>query len=170
MGLLHHLGLKHRGPLTIQDLIDRGYKQQYFEECKHIWQNWVPKAGQAENLQGELLRELEKLRREAQENGNINWDEDFDYFCVNIRDSLCAQPVFTNGEKEEIELIMGFLRSCGGQARKRHLDMVLEDQGEPDKLAYVNDDLYDRIADKIGFLQQTVVGPLPYEHNDLLRR
>ncbi len=170
MGLLHRLGRKYRGPLTVQDLIDRGYQRRYFEECKYIWKNWVPKSGQADNLQGELLRELEKLRWEAQENGNINWDEDFDYFCVHIRDSLCAQPLFSNAEKEEIELIMGFLRSCGAQARKLHLGVVLDEEAEPDKLAYVDDDLYDRIADKIGFLQQTVVGPLPYEHNDQLRR
>lgn len=169
MGLLDHLRHK-KGPLTIQELIDRGYKQQYFEDCKYIWKNLVPKSGQADNLQGELLRELEKLRYEAQHNGNINWDEDFDYFCVHIRESLCAQPLFSQKDKEEIDLIMGFLRACGARARKLHLGAVLEEQPDPDKIAYVHDDLYDRVADKIGFLHHTVVGPLPYEHNNRIRR
>ena len=45
-----------------------------------IWRNYVPEAGQSEILQGELLREIEKLREEAQGNGNRNWDGDFSCF------------------------------------------------------------------------------------------
>lgn len=42
-----------------------------------IWRNLVPDRGQAATVQGELLRAVEKLRWEAQQNGNVNWDEGF---------------------------------------------------------------------------------------------
>ena len=48
----------------------KGYLQRHFEECKYIWRNMVPKSGQANNLQGEMLRMAEKLRNEAVDNGN----------------------------------------------------------------------------------------------------
>ena len=47
------------------------------EVASWIWHNLVPPRGQASTVQGELLRAVEKLRWEAQENGNINWDEGF---------------------------------------------------------------------------------------------
>jgi hypothetical protein len=43
-----------------------------------IWRNFVPPAGQADTVQGELLRVVEKLAWEAQTNGNINWDSAFE--------------------------------------------------------------------------------------------
>lgn len=42
-----------------------------------MWKNLVPKSGQADILQGEMLRQAEKLRKEACQNGNINWDDNF---------------------------------------------------------------------------------------------
>ena len=51
---------------------------KYFDEANEIWRTCVPKSGQAETMQGELLRAVEKLRHEAYSNGNINWDEDFE--------------------------------------------------------------------------------------------
>ncbi|MFD3274338.1 hypothetical protein ACE3MS_30040 [Paenibacillus dendritiformis] len=50
---------------------------KYFNEAKYLWQTYVPKQGQAETVQGELIRAIEKLRGEAQRNGNINWDKGF---------------------------------------------------------------------------------------------
>ena len=46
----------------------------YFEEAKSIWQTYVPKSGQAETVQGELLRAVEKLRDEAIRNGKPERD------------------------------------------------------------------------------------------------
>ncbi len=44
----------------INELISKEFEQQYFEECKHIWQNYVPLKGKSNCLQGELLREIKK--------------------------------------------------------------------------------------------------------------
>lgn len=41
-----------------------------------------------DTVQGELLRRAEKLRSEAQDNGNHNWDDNYAWFCEFIRDSL----------------------------------------------------------------------------------
>ena len=49
--------------------------EEYLEKGKFIWQNFVPKSGQAETVQGELLRAIEKLRDEAHRNGNANFNK-----------------------------------------------------------------------------------------------
>lgn len=64
--------------------------------------NYVPKKGQANNLQGELLREIEKIRCEAHDNGNKNRDNDYSYFCDFISKRLSEQSIFSVVEKEEI--------------------------------------------------------------------
>ncbi len=56
----------------IEQIGIKGYSQIYFDECKKIWKNFVPKSGQADNLQGEMLRQAVKLRNEACNNGNVN--------------------------------------------------------------------------------------------------
>ena len=61
---------------------------KYFEEAKHIWQSQVPKSGQADTVDGELIRAVEKLRHEAQNNGNMNWDEGFEMFCSFLWETL----------------------------------------------------------------------------------
>ena len=62
-------------------------------------------------MQGELLREIEKIRCEAQDNGNINWDDDYSYFCDFISGKLTEQPVFSETEKQEINLIMAYIKN-----------------------------------------------------------
>jgi hypothetical protein len=47
---------------------------KYPQEARSLWRTSVPRSGQAATVQGELLQAVEKLRDEAQRNGNINWD------------------------------------------------------------------------------------------------
>ena len=117
MGLFDKFRKKNSG-LTIEEIISNDYEQEYFDECKYIWKNYVPSKGQADSLQGELLREMEKIRCEAQDNGNINWDDDYSYFCDFISERLCEQPIFTAAEKDEVILIMSYLKKCGIYAQK----------------------------------------------------
>ncbi len=51
---------------------------QFLDEAKFIWREFVPRSVQAETVQGELLRAVEKLRDEALRNGNGNWDNGFE--------------------------------------------------------------------------------------------
>lgn len=161
---------KKFGSITIEDIISKSYNQKYFAECKYIWKNYVPKSGQSKNLQGELLREIEKIRCEAQDNGNINWDDDYSYFCDFIRKALLEQSVFSSEEKEEITLIMSYIKECGVYAQKFNSGKISEDDVDMKKIAYTNDNLYDIICDKIGRLQKENPDPIPYEKNHGIKR
>lgn len=161
---------KKNSGLTISEIISKDYEQKYFNECKYIWQNYVPKKGQADNLQGELLREIEKIRCEAQDNGNINWDNDYSCFCDFISKKLSEQSIFSASEKEEITLIMSYLKECGVYAQKFNRGEIPENNIDIGKIAYVNDNLYDIICDKIGRLHKESGKPIPYEKNDNMKR
>ena len=60
MGILDKFKRKSSS-LTIEKIIAEDYNYKYFDECKYIWKNYVPESGQANNLQGELLREIEEI-------------------------------------------------------------------------------------------------------------
>ena len=100
MGIFDNLRKKNNEP-KIKEIKAKDYKQKYFHECKEIWKNYVPKEGQAENLQGELLREIEKLRYEAQDNGNRNWDEDYSYFAILSAKVYVNNPYFQNRKRKK---------------------------------------------------------------------
>jgi hypothetical protein len=123
---------------------------KHFEEAKHLWQTYVPKSGQADTVQGELIRAVEKLRDEAQRNGNINWDHGHEIFCSFIRDTLCSSDVFDNAAIGEI---------TSDIAR-------LEDYERP----YCEDDVYDRLTDRIVEWYHKNAAPIPKKHNPDLRR
>lgn len=169
MGILDSLvGKKDR--LNIEEIKSRSYQQKYGNACRFIWKKYVPKCGQAACLQGELLREIEKIRCEAQDNGNINWDDDYSYFCDFIRESMAGQAMFSKIEKEEIYLIMSYLKECGEYAQKFREGKIPEHSIDIEKIAYVNDNLYDMICDKIGKLQEAHSKPIVYKHLEHIRR
>lgn len=66
----------------------------YLEEGRNIWSQFVPKSGQAQTVQGELLRAVEKLRDEAIRNGNANWDGGFGILLEFLDDHLLDTDVF----------------------------------------------------------------------------
>ena len=96
---------------------------------KWIWKNLVPKSGQAKTIQGELLRANEKLRYEAQENGNANWDKGFEILLTFLEFTLCKKLGFFKDQNKD-------LRSDIYRLRKH-------------KNPYLDDDLYDRIENEI---------------------
>ena len=113
---------------------------------------------------------MEKIRCEAQDNGNINWDDDYSYFCDFISERLCEQPIFTAAEKDEVILIMSYLKKCGIYAQKFNCEEIPEDDVDIEKTAYVRDNLYDIICDKIGKLYKENPDFIPYERNNNIKR
>jgi hypothetical protein len=83
----------------------------YFEEAKHIWPASVPKSGQFETVQGELLRAVEKFRDEAIRNGSGNWDEGFESLLRYHGDHLLDLAVY---ERVLIETTRLGLTRLGG--------------------------------------------------------
>ena len=86
---------------------------EYFNVCKEIWNRWVPQRGHAQVLQGELLRQIERLRYEAQHNENRNWNDDFLYYCDFLRSTLREADCLTPEEREEVNAALVRLRSSG---------------------------------------------------------
>jgi hypothetical protein len=123
---------------------------KYAEEAKHLWQTYGPKSGQADTVQGELIRAIEKLRDEAQRNGNGNWDHGHEILCSYLRDTLCNSGVFDNAAISEIKSDI---------AR-------LEDYDHP----YCDDDLYDRLTDRIVEWYHRNPEPIPKKRNPDLTR
>ena len=66
---------------------------QYFNEAARIWRECVPKSGQADTIEGELLRAVEKLRDEAIRNGNTNWDAGFEILLSFLESKLLDKTV-----------------------------------------------------------------------------
>lgn len=158
--------IRRNRAVSAADLIAAPYEQKYLAQCRTIWQNWVPRSGQSDVLQGELLRACEKLRHEAQDNGNINWDDqDFPFLCDFLRDTLCSQSIFTKAEKQRITLAANHLRACGSYAFRFNNGEIPEDAVNPDILVYMNDNLYDILADAVGYLYLKHPEPIPHAHN-----
>jgi hypothetical protein len=107
--------------------------------ARWIWKTLVPKSGQAAFVQPEILRAIEKLRWEAQTNGNINWNDRFEMLIDFIEEKLTSQPCFSN---EALASVRNDLN------RLRHFRPVAEltDDSQIAELPYIDDDLYDRLT------------------------
>ncbi len=68
---------------------------EHFQEASAIWMQFVPRSGQAETVQGELLRAVEKLRDGAIRNGNTNWDQGFEILLAYVGGHLLDPVVFS---------------------------------------------------------------------------
>ncbi|MDR6921944.1 MULTISPECIES: ankyrin repeat domain-containing protein [Chryseobacterium] len=104
--------------------------KNYFETAKIIWKKLVPKSGQADTVQGELLRAIEKLRDEAQRNGNGNFNKNCHGLLIDfLRSELTGKNLFEKEITDEIN---------------DDLDR-LSFENKP----YTEDDIYDRITERI---------------------
>ena len=120
-------------------------KQEYFNHARLLWQTYVPRSGQSEYVQGELIRVLEKLRDEAERNGNKNWDRRHEAMVAFLKRTLQDSNVFAKGQLAEIDA---------------DLERVL-DYEHPDTSGEPFDRLSDRIVD--WYLQNKE--PIPHEFN-----
>ena len=140
------------GPAEIKEEHGPGRlsKMEYFAEAKFLWQNYVPKSGQAATVQGELIRAIERLRDEAQRNGNGNWDEGHGIFCQFILDTLCGAGVFDEMIQKEIRADIATLRNY--------------------ETPYLEEDLYDRLTGHIVEWYQKNPSPIAKPHDPNLFR
>jgi len=121
----------------------------YLDECRTIWREFVPKSGQSDTVQGELLRAIEKLRDEAMRNGNCNWDEGFRILLSYLRQHLLDPAIFSAKQIQQSNDILKRLR--------RGSDPLLKD--EP------FDYLGERVVDYYRYY-----GSKPHQHNPDLWR
>ncbi|MCR9201763.1 MAG: hypothetical protein NXI04_24215 [Planctomycetaceae bacterium] len=110
--------------------------------ARWIWKTLVPKTGPASFVQPEVLRAIEKLRWEAQGNGNIKWDDRFEMLLDYIEESLTSKSCFSSESKSEIRRDLDRLRNFLPPNE-------LTDDSQIPELPYVEDDLYDRLRDHL---------------------
>ena len=102
---------------------------RYFDESRTIWMTKVPPGGQADTVEGELLRAVEKLRHEAHNNGNANWDEGFEILVSFLRAHLLDATVHSDD-------VLKAARA------------ILDNIADPDRPVLV-DEPYDELADRV---------------------
>ena len=78
--------------------------------------------------------------------------------------------MFSDLEKEKITLVLTYVKKCGDYARRFHSGEVSENKLDVNMLAYTDDNLYDIVADAIGFVQSRTKEPIPYQHNEKIKR
>lgn len=123
-----------------------------------IWNNLVPKSGQADSIQGEILRAIERLRWEAQENGNINWDEGFEMFVEFLQNTLGNEESFSGETRASISSDLQRLKVF------RSPDHMNSD-AQASELPYVDDDLYDRLVENLVMFCRQYPQPIPRSYN-----
>lgn len=121
---------------------------KYKEKAKFIWSNFVPKEGQADTVQGELLRAVEKLRYEATVNRNLNWDDDFVYFIDLLRKYLTNESDTSKNDQINRDL-------------NRLLDF---------NFPVMDNDIYDRLVDNVVEWYDSNKGENKLDKNPLLNR
>ncbi len=131
--------------------------------AKWIWLHLVPKSGQSGSVQGELLRAVEKLRWEAQNNGNINWDGGFLILIDYLRVTLDSATAFTDAERQTINADLDRLRDF------TPVDEMDDAEGGGN-LPYVEDDLYDRLTGFIAKFARANPAPIARNLNPALYR
>jgi hypothetical protein len=122
---------------------------RYFEEAHSLWRTAVPPGGQAATVQGELLRAVEKLRDEAQRNGNINWDIGHEILIGYLRDHLLTAPQFDTTARQEIKTDLDRLSAF--------------------EYPETSDTAYDRLSDRVIEWCHAHPEPVPHTHNPDLR-
>ena len=73
------------------------------EEHARHWATLVPRSGQAETLQGELIRICGKLTDEAYRNGNLNWSDEHERKWRFVENHLSDASTFQDIELQEIK-------------------------------------------------------------------
>lgn len=122
---------------------------RYEDEARAIWREFVPPSGQAQTVQGELMRAVEKLRDEAIRNGNGNWDKGFKRLLRYLEHHLLDKAVFPESSRRETQ---GALRRIGFAMAP-----------------VMDDEIYDRLGDCVVEYYRHY-GSKPHQHDpDLLR-
>ena len=61
----------------------------------------------------------------------------------------------------QIELIMRFLKDCGEYSERFGSGKIPDDEVNIDRIAYVGENLYDRIADAVGKCRRSIRNRFP---------
>jgi hypothetical protein len=123
----------------------------YIETAKFLWQTYVPKSGQAETEQGELIRIVEKLDNEIRGNAKGNWDNQFVMLANSLRDTLISSQIFPKDIEQEIKNDIASLTSN-------------------DEELFMDDDIYDRLTRRVVEWYWRHKQPIKHIENPAIKR
>lgn len=118
------------------------------EFLRDLWKTQVPRSGQADTVQGELLRCVARLDDEAQRNGNANYDRGYDRMLRFVERVLLDPAVFDAAEMKELK---AHLRGV----KKRHI---------------LRPEAYDLLNDAVAEWCFIYPEPIAHEHDPKLAR
>lgn len=130
----------------------------------------IPESGQANTLQGKMLRMAEKLRNEAMNNGNINWDDNFEWFCDFLKSSLTECNLFNEDKCNKLRQVLDYIKDNGNYAHKYACHDISYDEVDIFRLAYTGDDIYDYLEDAIAEYYLNNKQPIPYTKKEFVYR
>jgi hypothetical protein len=156
-----------------------GYVWRRQATTRALTDRYIPAAGPAPVLQAELVRAVDKLWFEGQDNGNINWDDDFECFCDLLEEHLLAPGVLGDTDRAMAAQSLAIVRDCGRQAYvqkpewARHPDYTAIEDSRPGllatpidttdvRLAYTFDDLYQHLMDCVALFAERHPTPIAY--------
>jgi hypothetical protein len=131
-------------------------KGRYQKEAKQLWKKLVPESGQADTVQGELIRCITRLGSESYRNGNANWDKGFKLMAKFLAKHLC-DGTFAKKRTEQIEA---------------DVKLVIEAGKDESNDAYVHEknDSYTRLTDRVVEWCQKHPEPIAHVQNPKLKR
>jgi hypothetical protein len=74
----------------------------WMKRHEELWGRLVPNSGQADTVQGELIRVTSRLTDEAHRNGNMNWDDGHELWCDFLEATLLDGDSFSEAELARI--------------------------------------------------------------------
>jgi hypothetical protein len=90
-------------------------RETWEQTFRRLGRELVPLAGEAETLQGELVRCIANLRGEAQRNGWMNWDVQHVEAVETLRRFLPEPEVFSEGDRQAIHQALDRVLYAGKQ-------------------------------------------------------
>jgi hypothetical protein len=93
------------------------------QEFFHLWEQLVPQSGQADTVQGELIRAIGRMDDEVASNGFANWDSGYERlsdFALRCLTDGTFGPQTTAGIRTDIEHIQTYAR--GGNKNEYNLE------------------------------------------------
>lgn len=129
---------------------------RYQSEYQALWDSLVPDMGQADTVQGELVRVIGRLASEYYRNGRSNWDGGFRKYTNYLYRHLRDAHVFPPETIAQIETDIAAIRAWGSRIRS---------------IPYVDDeDPFDRVTDRVVEWCRRYPTPVPHVHDPKLRR
>ena len=148
-------------------------QEQYRATFEYLWGDYwnenIPPSGAASVLQAELLRRIEKIQHEMRDNGNINWDESFDYFCdflaAKFGEFDCLADYLPNAK-----LILELFKNMGQYAQLIQEDDFPDTLFDPMNIAYVDNDFYAYLFEMVCVIYQHFPENIAFEPEEDLYR